>query len=76
MSLQCLLLLCVWQVSVLDDPTFQERKTQAIIQLNGYLADSHGIAVKELMEANDTLDDEIVVYVEEVNKEVKCEALF
>jgi predicted PurR-regulated permease PerM len=53
---------CLLQVEVLDDPTFQNAKDNAVVELNSYLASEHHIGVAELLEVNSTVDDEIEVY--------------
>ena len=48
-------------VEVLEDPSFQAAKINALIEFNAFLATEHKFAVTELLEANSTLEDEIVV---------------
>ena len=50
------------QVDVLDDPAFQKAKINAVVELNRYLESEYKIAVTELLEANNTVADEIEVY--------------
>ena len=64
-------------VDVLEDPSFQAAKTNALIDFNAFLATEHKIAVTELLEANITLEDEVVVYVHPqsaptINPSVHC----
>ena len=49
-------------VDVLDDPKFQDAKAGAIIELNDHLAAEYKMAVTELLEANSTVEDEVVEY--------------
>lgn len=50
------------QIDVLDDPTFQNAKNNAVVELNRYLASEYQIGVAELLEVNQTVEDEIEVY--------------
>lgn len=52
-------------VDVVEDPAFQDAKKNATRELNGYLKEEYKFSVTELLELNETVDDDVQTYDQE-----------